>query len=293
MAQTPRWNRDSSCKAHVILEKMFRDGTIEATTQPKSIYESNSEFQNYTLSVFRTVFNELKSSSGLLCKWFPNKIFLFHIYDIFFTDLVRKRRAEEESLYDGSNSSSSGTKKALKQFPEDEADAHSVENLDSRVTHHNQPILMSVYKEPVTQQEKLIILCVLPIGATDIRFTLVGCGPGSRLAIIDYLWPPIGFEIENLFKEEIKDDVIPACHPKIIALMEDLKFTREYLGETPKGSIELALPIPVQTANNTIKRYGKNRKDGSQAMIVELTAFQTSYTVNPKDCKIEFSATGL
>ncbi len=150
MAQTPRWNRDSSCKAHVILEKMFRDGTIETTTQPKSIYESNSEFQNYTLSVFRTVFNELKSSSGLLCKWFPYKIFLFHIYDIFFTDSVRKRRAEEESLYDGSNSSSSGTKKALKQFPEDEADAHSVENLDSRVTHHNQPILMSVYKEPVT-----------------------------------------------------------------------------------------------------------------------------------------------
>jgi hypothetical protein len=102
----------------------------------------------------------------------------------FFTDSVRKRRAEEESLYDGSNSSSSGTKKALKQFPEDEADAHSVENLDSRVIHHNQPILMSVYKEPVTQQEKFIILCVLPIGATDIRFTLVGSGPGSRLAII-------------------------------------------------------------------------------------------------------------
>ena len=152
---------------------------------------------------------------------------------------------------------------------------------------------MSVYKEPVTQQEMLIILCVLPIGATDVRFTLVGSGPGSRLAIIDYLWPPIGFEIENLFTEEIKEGEISACHPKIIGLKEDLKFTREYLSETPKGSIELALPIPVQTANNTIKRYGKNRKDGSQAMIVELTAFQTSYTVDPKLCKIEFKATGL
>ncbi|KAK4013252.1 hypothetical protein OUZ56_025486 [Daphnia magna] len=143
---------------------------------------------------------------------------------------IRKRKAEEESLRDDSNSSSSGTKKALKQLAEDEA-AYSVENLDSRVTHHNQPILMSVYNDPVTQQEMLIILCVLPIGATTVRFTLVGSGP-----------------------EEIKQGEIPDCHPKIIALKEDLKFTLEYLSEAPKGSIELALPIPVQTASNTIKR---------------------------------------
>ncbi len=88
----------------------------------------------------------------------------------------------------------------------------------------------------------------------------------------------------------LKEGIIPACHPKIIGLKEELKFTHEYLSETPKGSIELALPIPVLTANNTIKRYGKNRKDGSLATIVELTAFQTTYKVDPKDCKIEFSA---
>jgi hypothetical protein len=102
----------------------------------------------------------------------------------------------------------------------------------------------------------LIILCVLPIGATEVRFTLVCSGPGSRLAIIDYLWP----EIENLFAEEIKQGEFADCHPKIIALKEDLKFTREYLSEAPKGSIELALPIPVQTASNTIKRYGKKKR---------------------------------
>jgi hypothetical protein len=105
-----------------------------------------------------------------------------------------------------------------------------------------------------------IILFVLPIGATEVRFTLVGSGLGSRLAIIDYLWPPIVFEIENLFAEEIKQGEFADFHPKIIALKEDLKFTREYLSEAPKGSIELALPIPVQTASNTIKRYGKKKK---------------------------------
>jgi hypothetical protein len=113
---------------------------------------------------------------------------------------------------------------------------------------------MSVYKEHVTQQEKLIMLCVLPFVATDIRFTLVGSGSGSRLAIIDYLWPPIGFESEISFTEETKHGKIPACHPKIIGLKEDLKFTREHLSEIPKGSIELDLSIPVQTAKTTQSR---------------------------------------
>jgi hypothetical protein len=61
---------------------------------------------------------------------------------------------------------------------------------------------MSVYKEPVIQQEKLIILCVLPIGATDIRFTLVGSGPGSKLAIIDYLWPTIDLKLKTCLKRK-------------------------------------------------------------------------------------------
>jgi hypothetical protein len=122
---------------------MFRDGSIEATTQPKLIYESNSLFQIFSLSVFRTVFNELKSSSGLLCKCSPLKSFSFHILYIFIYDSVRKRRAEEESLHDDSNSSSPGITKALKQLADDKA-AYSVENPDAQVTHHNQPILMSV-----------------------------------------------------------------------------------------------------------------------------------------------------
>jgi hypothetical protein len=36
MALVPlRWNRDSGNPAHALLEKLFQDGTIEGTTQPK------------------------------------------------------------------------------------------------------------------------------------------------------------------------------------------------------------------------------------------------------------------
>ena len=69
MALVPlRWNRDSGNPAHALLEKLFQDGTIEGTTQPKTVYDAHEIFKQYSLSVFRNVFNELKSSTGLLCK---------------------------------------------------------------------------------------------------------------------------------------------------------------------------------------------------------------------------------
>lgn len=83
------------------------------------------------------------------------------------------------------------------------------------------------------------------------------------------------------------------CDPKILALKDDLKFNRQHKAQAPKGSIEINLPIPVQTAANTIKREGKTRKDGSQAILVELTAYQSSYTVRPEDEKIVFKTSDV
>ena len=72
------------------------------------------------------------------------------------------------------------------------------------------------------------------------------------------------------------------CYPKILALKEDLKFTRQQRDDIPKESIELKLPIPVQTANNTVTRSGVNWKlNESQAVIVELTAYESSYVIKP------------
>ena len=106
------------------------------------------------------------------------------------------------------------------------------------------------------------------------------------LAVAEYSWPPIGFEIEDFFRDEIKKRDIAPCDPKILALKDDLMFTRQHKDQVPKGSIEISLPIPVQTAANTNKRGGKQRKDGSQAIVVELTAYQSHYTVKPKDEKM-------
>nr|CAH0103734.1 unnamed protein product [Daphnia galeata] len=269
MALVPlRWNRDSGNPAHALLEKLFQDGTIEGTTQPKTVYDAHEIFKQYSLSVFRNVFNELKSSTGLL---------------------LRKRQAEA-TVSNEASSSSRGVAKIAKLNEEEGAMAFV--NQDSRFNHINQPIVVSVYKDHETEQEKVIILCVLPSGATDIRFRLLGSGPGTILAVVEYSWPPIAFEIEDLFRDEIKKGDMAPCDPKILAFKDDLMFTRQHKDQVPKGSIEISLPIPVQTAANTIKRGGKQRKDGSQAIVVELTAYQSSYTVKPEDEKIVFKMSG-
>ncbi|XP_032778823.2 uncharacterized protein LOC116917465 [Daphnia magna] len=270
MALVPTcWIRDSSNPVHVFLEKLFQDGTIEGTTQSKTIYDAHEIFKPFSLGVFRNVFNELKSSNGLL---------------------LRKRQAEVTASNE-SSSSSRGLTKVAKLDEEEGATAFM--NLDSRFNNNTQPIVVSVYKDHVTEQEKVIILCVLPNGADEIRFRLIGSGPGTMFAVIEYAWTPIAYEIEALFGDEIKKAEMATCDPKILALKDDLKFTRQHKAQAPKGSIEINLPIPVQTAANTIKREGKTRKDGSQAILVELIAYQFRYTVKREDEKIVFKTSDV
>ena len=53
------------------------------------------------------------------------------------------------------------------------------------------------------------------------------------------------------------------------------------------GMIELTLPISVQTAAKSYSHSGKKRKeDGSRVLVVELTAYQSSYTIKPEENKI-------
>ncbi|KAK4021578.1 hypothetical protein OUZ56_003490 [Daphnia magna] len=201
---------------------------------------------------------------------------------------VRKRQAEVTASNE-SSSSSRGLTKVAKLDEEEGATAFM--NLDSRFNNNTQPIVVSVYKDHVTEQEKVIILCVLPNGADEIRFRLIGSGPGTMFAVIEYAWTPIAYEIEALFGDEIKKAEMAT--PKILALKDDLKFTRQHKAQAPKGSIEINLPIPVQTAANTIKREGKTRKYGSQAILVELIAYQFRYTVKREDEKIVFKTSDV
>ena len=62
-----RDRHNPSCKAHVLLEKIMVDRQIEPTATPATVYKLSPEFKKYSLTVFRTAFNELKAKTGLTC----------------------------------------------------------------------------------------------------------------------------------------------------------------------------------------------------------------------------------
>ncbi len=53
------------------------------------------------------------------------------------------------------------------------------EDLNSNVVRKNQPVLISVYKEPDTEEKKLCVVVTLHGGVSDVEFSLVGSVPGQ------------------------------------------------------------------------------------------------------------------
>ena len=140
---------------------------------------------------------------------------------------------------------------------------------------------MSVYQDPDSQKERLIIVASLPGGASNVEFTLVGgcSSAGTSTARITYTWPKLAYDIDAIFAKQVLEKKMAAYHPKILALKKNLQDCRDTIDSTPKGVMELSLPIPVQTASDSITIKGGKQDDGTILLIVELMAFQTMYTV--------------
>lgn len=88
------------------------------------------------------------------------------------------------------------------------------ETIDSQVKHYNLLILMEVYIHPDTKEEKVVVVASLHGDVGDVKFCIVGNGPGTSIAKIIYEWPEISFGVEQIFEKRIKGGRLPTCHPK-------------------------------------------------------------------------------
>ncbi|XP_045025151.1 uncharacterized protein LOC123469870 [Daphnia magna] len=227
----PIWKRNPPCKAQTILTNMFINNQIPPDASPASIQKLHDEFEPFSSSVFRGAFNETRNKYG--------------------TEFAVKRTSSAAGFADSDSCAggSGSTDCRPKRFkPDPELTCDDEDELDAKIAHKNQPVLMTVYRDPVTEQEKVCIVVSLPGGASDVEFSLVGSGPGRSTARITYSWPKILFDIEAIFKKAITSSELPVCHPKIIALKNELKNNRDSIDSTPKGSMELTLPINLVSA---------------------------------------------
>ena len=79
-----QWKRNNTCKAQVILEKMFDDEKIPEDASASAIHALDPEFLKYSLPVFRGAFNAVRAKLGVSCKFvFTMKHFVFLIYKLF------------------------------------------------------------------------------------------------------------------------------------------------------------------------------------------------------------------
>ena len=193
-----------------------------------------------------------------------------------------------KKIGEASNTSSdSGSVSVPTKRMRNETDDEEIIDVDSNVFNRNQPVIMAVYVEPETNQEKLSIIATAPSGAENIAFSLVGSGPGSSSAQITYDWAKILYNVDVIFEKSIKDGSLPKCHPKLMAIRKELENNRQSIDDIPRGVIELNLPIPVQTATDSIKIQG-GVKEGCKVIIVDLKAYQHSYSVKQSDKVVKF-----
>ena len=159
---------------------------------------------------------------------------------------------------------------------------------DSTITTKNMPVLTSVYKDPSSQKEFVSLIVSLPGRAEDVEFLLVGSDPGSNLARITFSWPPVMYDIDDVLEIEALSTISDKDMARAAALKEDLQNNRHAIDVKPRGTIDVLLPIPVQTSISSYTHRGKKKSDGSLVVIADLMAYQTTYTVPQSARKVEF-----
>jgi hypothetical protein len=108
------------------------------------------------------------------------------------------------------------------------------EDLDLNVVRKNQPVLMSVYKNPDTDEENFVVVVKLHGCVSDVEFSLVGISvSGSNIAKFSYSCPFIAFDIPAIFKKEIETKEISSYHPLILSHKNQLKFHFDSIDKFP------------------------------------------------------------
>ena len=169
----------------------------------------------------------------------------------------------------------------------EEEEEDIVEDHDSKIAHTNQPVLTTVFRDPESGDHKVAVVVALPGGATDVEFSLLGGNAGSSTAIVTYSWPPIMFNIEGMFAQAIKHRK-SRVHPHFNALKEQLKNNRDSIDATPQGVIQIALPIAVQTGQNSFFFEGGKSADGTLILKAEMSALQNTYTIRQEKKEVKF-----
>ena len=102
----------------------------------------------------------------------------------------------KESL--ASSGSSSRQKRQKTSDIEDYVAGEEGDSASPSAVYQNPPVVSTVFRDPDTEEDKVLVVASLHGGASDVEFSLVGSGPGTTAAVITYNWPKLSFDTEGI-----------------------------------------------------------------------------------------------
>ncbi|CAK4070433.1 unnamed protein product [Aphanomyces euteiches] len=199
MTRVHVWRKGSD--EQVLLEKLFKDGSIDPTDTPKSVFEQHEEFQLFGLTVFRAHFNKTRARLGIPCR-----------------QLKRGNEHSEDLL------ELKPTKRLRYQEVADEPEDTPSDVINCIHYACN----VATYRDPNSMQEMVIATICLPSGSNKLDFVVDQSG---LFGLVKMDWPIIMSNVEDIFANEIKSKTITHYHPKVMALKEQLQRVASVINE--------------------------------------------------------------
>ena len=149
------------------------------------------------------------------------------------------------------------------------------------------------WSDPVTGEDKFTVLIVLPSGVHNAELNVPASDDGTDKLEVKYTWCEGFIDMQTLFHHEITKLSYAISHPEIMSIKDSLKKYRNSIDETPISTIEVKLPIKVQSAPSSYSHdVIVSKLPGGNHLVtirVRLTAFSTTYIIPSNKKKIEVS----
>ncbi|SPQ99123.1 unnamed protein product (mitochondrion) [Plasmodiophora brassicae] len=235
---------------------------------PNNVRTAYKEFEVFAPDVFRAHFNKTKAKLGCHLR----------------KDKGGRKLGKRPKIDDSDPCSSTGdedfedtpmehgSRKSLRlsELPE------SSSEFTQAVEFKNPPVFATVYTDPDTNNDRVLVVAVMHSGASDFNFKL---SDDASTAIIAYTWPEPAYNVQLLFKKELASKTLEAYHPKLVAIKRELEQFRDTIQDPATGAVHVKLPIPVQTEVATWSKQATARSDGTTLILWELKSFERAYTV--------------
>ncbi|KAJ6639446.1 hypothetical protein Bhyg_12191 [Pseudolycoriella hygida] len=224
------------------LLKLVKKGKINKSTKPASLKsEHPTVFGEFSTNVIRNHLALIKRSSGM-----------YYV---------------EEG-----NSKCAEPTKVVSEVNGRKVDDNAPRGYDTKLMQQNYPVICEQFKDPETEINKVLLVALLPGGATNIKVEL------HERGLVETM-----FNANDLFKRQLQENGFQIYHPMVLSFKAGLKKARKRVNARPESTMKVELPLEVQTSEDSWKRWGESRADGSQILLVEFSSQITDYVKKSVD----------